>query len=61
MATRVCRTPDDAFLAGWNEPCDHGREPGDCPICGLTTAEIAQLSVLLSGLVDHATRHAAAA
>ena len=51
MAGPICRTPDDAFRAGWNEPCDHGTpNPGDCPSCALTGAEIAQLAVLLSGV-----------
>ena len=52
---RICRTPDEAFLAGWNEPCDHGSpDPGDCTVCGLTDAEITRLVALLAGLAKPA-------
>ncbi|MET7477944.1 hypothetical protein ABZT17_26755 [Streptomyces sp. NPDC005648] len=59
---RICRTAEEAFDAGWNETCDHGSpDPGDCPTCGLTDAEIARLVVLLGGLVaSGAPRQAAA-
>lgn len=61
-APRICRTAEEAFEAGWNEPCDHGRpNPGDCPTCGLTDGEITRLSVLLSGLAAPATAGRAAA
>lgn len=48
--SRLCRTPDEAFAAGWNEPCDHGRDPAACDECAPTEAEIARLVVLLSNL-----------
>lgn len=52
MAGRICHSPEDAFRAGWEEPCDHAfPEPADCPQCGLTDAEIASLAVLLRGTV----------
>lgn len=51
MAARICRTAADAFQAGWDAPCEHHiPDPGDCPECALTDAEIAQLVVLLAGL-----------
>ncbi|MBY8341949.1 hypothetical protein LXH13_06475 [Streptomyces spinosirectus] len=59
---RICRTADEAFEAGWNEPCDHGRaNPADCPTCGLTDVEITRLTVLLSGLAPSAAAAPAAA
>ncbi|MGW3152697.1 hypothetical protein [Streptomyces sp. NPDC001089] len=61
MAARICRTADEAFQAGWDQPCDHGLNPDGCPTCGLTDAEIARLVVLLSGLAEHAPERTAAA
>jgi hypothetical protein len=48
MSARLCRTADEAFQAGWDEPCDHGSDPGECPTCRLTDMEIARLAILLS-------------
>lgn len=50
MPGRICRTADEAFQAGWDEPCDHGTDPGECSECGLTDTEIARLVILLSHL-----------
>lgn len=61
MPARICRTADEAFQAGWDEPCDHGIDPAECSTCGLTDAEITRLVVLLGGLADHAPESAAAA
>lgn len=47
--SRVCMTVDEAFEAGFNEPCEHGTPPADCPSCRLTDAEIGRLVVLLRG------------
>ncbi|MET7776250.1 hypothetical protein ABZU94_10770 [Streptomyces mirabilis] len=60
MPARICRTADEAFQAGWDEPCDHGHDPGECPACGLTDAEISRLVVLLSDLASRAPERAAA-
>lgn len=50
MSGRVCLTSDEAFEAGFNEPCQHGRpDPDDCSRCRLTDAEIGRLVVLLQG------------
>ncbi|MFJ8153874.1 hypothetical protein [Streptomyces sp. NPDC094468] len=43
----ICRTPADAFQAGWDQPCDHGAAPEQCHQCCLTDAEIGQLVALL--------------
>ncbi|WAZ20246.1 hypothetical protein STRCI_001347 [Streptomyces cinnabarinus] len=62
MSARICRTAEEAFDAGWKEPCDHGvADPGECPRCGLTDAEIARLAALLSGLAAPAPATRAAA
>jgi hypothetical protein len=61
MPGRICRTADEAFQAGWNEDCDHGRDPGECRVCGLTDTEIAQLVVLLGHLGTPAPEGRAAA
>ncbi|MFF9097627.1 hypothetical protein ACF1AX_31455 [Streptomyces sp. NPDC014802] len=51
MPGRICRTADEAFTAGWEEPCDHGyADPGECPTCGLTDEEIARFVILLGDL-----------
>jgi hypothetical protein len=47
--SRVVLTIDEAFEAGFNEPCEHGTPPEDCPSCRLTAAEIGRLVVLLRG------------
>jgi hypothetical protein len=48
--SRRCLTPDEAFEAGFNEPCQHGiPDPEDCQRCRLTDAEICRLVVLLQG------------
>jgi hypothetical protein len=61
MAGRLCHTADEAFETGWNEPCSHGDDPGECPECRLTDAEISRFVVLLAGLAEPANigRHAA--
>ncbi len=61
MAARICRTSEEAFQAGWNEPCDHGADPGQSPECRLTDAEIGQLVTLLSHLAEPASAGRAAA
>ncbi|MFI6248969.1 hypothetical protein [Streptomyces sp. NPDC051016] len=61
MPGRMCRTPEEAFQAGWNEPCDHSADPGECPTCRLTDAEIGQLVILLSHLAEPAPAGRAAA
>lgn len=60
MPARICRTADEAFQAGWDEPCDHGLDPGECSACCLTDAEIARLVLLLSDLASPAPERAAA-
>jgi hypothetical protein len=48
MSVRICLTPDDAFEAGYTEPCEHlVPDPEDCPQCRLTDAEIGRLAALL--------------
>lgn len=48
MTGRICRTADEAFQAGFEEPCEHQvPDPEDCPQCRLTEAEIGRLVVLL--------------
>lgn len=48
----ICRTPEEAFEAGFNEPCEHGvPDPVDCRHCRLTDIEIGRLVVLLRGAV----------
>ncbi|MFJ5532378.1 hypothetical protein [Streptomyces sp. NPDC093261] len=47
----MCQTPEEAFRAGYEEPCEHGIHPvPECPECRLTPGEIARLAVLLRGL-----------
>lgn len=50
MSGRLCRTADEAFAAGWDEPCDHGADPAECKACALTGGEVARLVVLLGGV-----------
>ncbi len=60
--SRICLTPDEAFEAGFNEPCEHGiPDPQDCPGCRLTGAEIGRLVVLLQGAVRPSLHTATAA
>jgi hypothetical protein len=47
--SQICMTADEAFEAGFNEPCEHGTPPNACPDCRLTNAEIGRLVVLLRG------------
>ncbi|MFI0528512.1 hypothetical protein ACH3XX_00510 [Streptomyces scabiei] len=47
--SRICKTADQAFEAGFNEPCEHDTQPDHCPHCRLTDAEIGRLVVLLRG------------
>jgi hypothetical protein len=47
--SRICMTADEAFQAGFNEPCQHGTPPDVCSRCRLTDAEIGRLVVLLRG------------
>ena len=44
---RICRTPEEAFQAGWDEPCEHNvPDPTRCPQCRLSEAEIRRLAIL---------------
>jgi len=44
----ICRTPEEAFQAGLNSPCEHGvPKPPDCPKCRLTPEETTRLALLL--------------
>ncbi|SHI65184.1 hypothetical protein [Streptomyces sp. 3214.6] len=61
MPGRICRTPQEAFQAGWDETCDHDLDPGKCRVCGLTDTEIAQLVVLIGHLATPAPAGRAAA
>ncbi|MFF8406983.1 hypothetical protein ACF06P_35820 [Streptomyces sp. NPDC015684] len=61
MAARICRSAAEAFRAGWDEKCDHDAHPDECPECGLTATEIAQLVILLSPPEAHASAPQAAA
>lgn len=47
--SRICMTTEQAFEAGFNEPCEHGTRCDHCPQCRLTDAEIGRLVVLLRG------------
>lgn len=60
LADNLCRTPEDAWRAGWEAPCEHGLEPTACERCRLRPAEIARLTVLLSGLAREAVPEQAA-
>ncbi|HEY6116294.1 MAG TPA: hypothetical protein VI172_10075 [Candidatus Dormibacteraeota bacterium] len=50
MSGRICRTAEEAFQAGWEEACEHGTDPAECRVCGLTDMEIARLVVLVGHL-----------
>ncbi|MFI2437443.1 hypothetical protein [Streptomyces sp. NPDC018693] len=48
MSRRICLSVDEAFEAGFEEPCQHlVPDPNDCPDCRLSAAEIRRLAVLL--------------
>ncbi|MFM9645676.1 hypothetical protein ACKI1S_05945 [Streptomyces galilaeus] len=48
MNGRICLSPDEAFEAGFEAPCEHlVPNPNDCPECRLSGAEIRRLAVLL--------------
>lgn len=48
MSGRICLTPDEAFAAGYEEPCEHlVPDPNQCPTCRLSGDEIRRLAVLL--------------
>lgn len=42
----ICRTAEDAWQAGWNAPCEHGRPLDGCDQCALTADEITRLAAL---------------
>jgi hypothetical protein len=43
----ICRTPEEAWQAGWDEPCEHGvPDPVDCEHCRLTPEEAVRLAAL---------------
>ena len=59
---KVCRTPEEAFEAGWNSPCEHDiADPTKCPRCRLTPAEIGRLAALHRPYVLAAAERAVAA
>lgn len=56
----ICRTPDEAFQAGYDAPCEHQLpDPTQCPDCRLTDAEIARLAVLHRPHIGQPARTAA--
>lgn len=60
----MCRTPEEAFQAGWDAPCEHGvPDPVDCPGCRLKPEEITRIAILfrpcLRALMDAEARPAA--
>lgn len=59
---QICRTPEEAFQAGWDAPCEHNiPDITQCPKCRLTESEIARIAVLLGpGLRASRERHDAA-
>lgn len=62
MKARICLSAEEAFAAGFEEPCEHRvPSPADCPDCRLTAAEISRLSVLLRDAHLAAERPSAAA
>jgi hypothetical protein len=55
----ICRTPEEAFQAGWDSPCEHGiPNPVDCEHCRLKPEEIARIAALFRPY--HQARAAAA-
>ena len=63
MNSRICLSVEQAFEAGFEEPCQHlVPDPDDCPQCRLSDAEIRRLVVLLrSELAPETTARPAAA
>ncbi|MEU6295275.1 hypothetical protein [Streptomyces erythrochromogenes] len=60
--SRICRTAEDAFWAGYNAECEHGvPDPNDCRSCQLTDAEIGQIAVLHRPYLEQSPRIPAAA
>lgn len=58
----ICRTPEEAYRAGREEPCEHGIQPmRTCPKCRLTPEEIADLVVLLRPYLPSAAHGSEAA
>jgi hypothetical protein len=58
----ICRTPEEAFQAGLEQPCEHGVHPMPrCPKCRLTEAEIADIAVLLGSHLTPAAHSGEAA
>lgn len=48
MNGRICLSVEQAFDAGFAEPCEHlVPDPNECPKCCLTKAEIRRFAVLL--------------
>lgn len=44
----ICRTPEEAFQAGWDSLCEHGvPDPADCPGCRLTPDETTRIAALM--------------
>jgi hypothetical protein len=55
----ICRTPEEAFQAGWDAPCEHGiPNPVDCEHCRLKPEEITRLAALLGPSLRAAARAA---
>ena len=51
----MCQTPEEAFQAGWEAPCEHDiADPNDCPQCRLTPEEIARIALLMRPYVNPA-------
>lgn len=60
--SRICLTPEEAFEAGFSEPCEHNMQaPEGCPQCRLTSTEIHRLVVLLQGALVRPAQGSAAA
>lgn len=52
----ICRTPEDAYRAGYEQPCDHGHPVSECDDCRLTPTEITRIAALLRPhLAEHTT------
>ncbi|MET9089652.1 hypothetical protein ABZX77_48680 [Streptomyces sp. NPDC004237] len=63
MNGRICLTVDEAFTAGFEEPCEHRvPNPNDCSRCRLSEAEVRRLAVLVrTAPAVELTAHATAA
>lgn len=61
MSGRICLTPDQAFEAGFAEPCEHALAPEKCRQCRLSDAEIGRLVVLLQDAPRASAQSATAA